>query len=581
MNSLPSPPTVRAWIVRNLRRYWGVMSVMLSLQLACALLVSIQPLFFQRIVSLVMSDHAVFPFGEGLRLLADLGLVYLAGALFQGLGGYVASAFAANFSRQLHVDFFERMIRLPIQTLHKQSAGEFFTKFGFDTSQAEMFLVVFLPSVTRELLTVLAVTGILLANCPLVLTGTALGIVAVTTAITALLHVVMERFAQTQRGQSGMINSLLDETLQGIDTLKTLASEGRSGRRFERLATELRDVSVKAGLTGAAFSSVLDLVGKYGGILLIFLAYRLIARDSISSDAFLLFFFYAGILQLSVAALVSALANFQPQLVGLRNVARFFAEPVEEEPRGASTVAIAGAVPIEITGLTFGYPGAAPLFRDAALLAPARSTTLIHGPSGSGKSTLINLLHRFYTPHQGSIRFGDQPLESLNRRELRRNVGVVTQDHFIFSESIRDNIRIANPDADDARIMDALVKTHLDGLVRRLPGGLDYRLDPRGKDLSAGERQRICIARILLTDAPVMLLDEPWSNLDTDVRNLLAEVINGCRSRKTIVIMSHEDIPTLLVDQVYRLDPGAGTFVREEQRMAHAAPRWATPHSCD
>jgi len=99
--------------------------------------------------------------------------------------------------------------------------------------------------------------------------------------------------------------------------------------------------------------------------------------------------------------------------------------------------------------------------------------------------------------------------------------------------------------------------------------------------LSAGERQRICIARILLTDAPVMLLDEPWSNLDMDVRNLLAEVINGYRSRKTIVIMSHEDIPTLLVDQVYRLDPGAGTFVREKQRMASAAPRWVAPHSCD
>jgi ABC-type multidrug transport system fused ATPase/permease subunit len=577
MNALPPQYAAWTWITRNLKRHWGVMSIMLLLQVFCALLVSVQPMLFQRIVSLVVSGHDVFPLEEGLRLLTDLALVYLAGSLFQGLGGYVASSFAANFTRQLQVDFFEKMIRLPIQTLHKQSAGEFFTKFSFDTSQAEMFLVMFLPSVTRELLTVLTVTVVLLATCPLMLTGTALGIVVVTSATTALLHVVMERFAQTQRSKSGTINSLLDETLQGIDTLKTLASEGRHGRRFERFATELRDVSVKAGLTGAGFSSALDLVAKGGGILLIFLAYRLIAHGKIDSQAFLLFFFYAGILQMSVAALVNALANFQPQLVGLRNVAAFLAEPVEERPQPGSTDVITQSVPIELSGLTFGYPGKEPLFRDARFLAPARSTTLIHGPSGSGKSTLINLLHGFYAPSQGAILFGGVPINRLDQLELRRKVGVVTQDHFIFSESIRDNIRIANPDADDGRIMRAVARAHLEGLVNQLPGGLDYRLDPRGKDLSAGERQRICIARILLTDAPIMLLDEPWSNLDTDVRYLLAEVINECRAHKTIVIMSHEDISTLIVDHVYRLIPETGKLVREAHRMAHASPRWSFP----
>lgn len=574
----PSSP-VRAWISQNLRRHWRVLGVVVLLQLGCALLVSAQPVLFQRIVSLVVSGYDTFPIADGLALLTDLGLVYLAGALLQSIGGGVASAFAADFMRQLQVDFFEKMIRLPIDTMHKQSAGEFFTKFSYDTSQAEMFLVVFLPSVTRELLTVLAVTGILLAACPLALTATALGIVVATSATTALLHLVMERFARIQRAQSGTLNSLLDETLQGIDTLKTLASEGRHGRRFERLATQLRDVSVKAGLTGAGFSAALDVVAKGGGILLIYLAYRLIAKGAIDAEAFLLFFFYASMLQMSVASLVNALANFQPQLVGLQNVARFLAEPVEDGPAPNADVRIDAAAPIVIAGLHFGYPGQEPIFRGADFLAPAHATTLIHGPSGSGKSTLINLLHGFYAPHRGTIRFGEAPIEALDRQELRRKVGVVTQEHFLFSESIRDNVRIANPEADDARIMDALVKVHLDGLVRRLPDGLDHRVDPRGRDLSAGERQRICIARILVADAPVMLLDEPWSNLDGDVRHLLAEVINDCRHRKTIVIMSHEDIDTLVVDHVYRLDPGTGTFVRQPQRLAANPPRWrANPH---
>jgi ABC-type multidrug transport system fused ATPase/permease subunit len=173
---------------------------------------------------------------------------------------------------------------------------------------------------------------------------------------------------------------------------------------------------------------------------------------------------------------------------------------------------------------------------------------------------------RFYSPIQGTILFGGVPIDRFARLELRQKVGVVTQDHFIFSESLRDNIRIANPDAGDDQIMDALVRAHLEGLVKRLPGGLDYRLDPRGKGLSAGERQRICIARILLRDSPIMLLDEPWSNLDEEVRYLLAGVINECRSRKTVLIMSHEDIPCLTVDRVYRLVPETGKVIRENRQ---------------
>lgn len=556
---------VRAWIAQHIRRYWGRISIVLLLQVFCAVLVSLQPILFQRIVMLVISGHDSFPIAEGLRLLSDLAIIYLLGALFHGLGGYVAALFSSDLLQQLQVDFFEKMIRLPVQTLQKQSAGELYTKFSSDTSQTEMFLVVFVPSVAREFLTALAVTLILLSACPLVLTGTALGIVVITGCVTALLHVVMERFAQTQRAKSGTINSLLDETLQGIDTLKTLASEDRRSQRFGRLARELRDISVRAGFTGANFSSALDIVSKGGGILLIYLAYRLIAHGEIGTETFLLFFFYAGILQMSVSSLVSSLAGFQPQLVGLRNVARFLAEPVEEKyQRGEGE--ISGAVSIELTGLTFGYPGKDLLFRDADLFAPANSTTLIHGPSGSGKSTLINLMHGFYAPRRGTIFFGEISIEQLPRLELRRKVGVVTQDHFIFSESLRDNIRIANPDADDDRITDALVRAHLDGLVKRWPDGLDHRLDPRGKGLSAGERQRICIARILLADCPIMLLDEPWSNLDEDVRLLLAQVINECRSRKTILIMSHEDIPSLIVDSVYRLVPETGKIEREERK---------------
>ena len=134
-------------------------------------------------------------------------------------------------------------------------------------------------------------------------------------------------------------------------------------------------------------------------------------------------------------------------------------------------------MPIELSRLTFGYPGKGLLFREPSSW-PGQQHHPDPRPERFGKSTLINLMHGFYVPSQGTIRFGGVPIDSIDRLELRRKVGVVTQDHFIFSDTVRENIRIANPDAADDRIMDALVRTHLDGLVQRLPGGLDYWLDP-------------------------------------------------------------------------------------------------------
>jgi ABC-type bacteriocin/lantibiotic exporter with double-glycine peptidase domain len=525
---------------------------------------SLQPWFFQRIVSLVVSHYGTFPMTDGLRILGYLTLIYITSALLQALGGYFAASFSSDLQRELQVDFFEKISRQPLLKMHKQSAGELFTKFSADTSQAQRFLANFIPSVVRDALIAVVVMVILLSSCPLILTGATLVIVSVTGALTAGLHFVMERFARTQRAQYGTINTLLDETIQGIDTLKTLASEDRRSRRFEGLAREFRDVSVKASRFGATLSSSVDLLSKLGGLLLIVLAYRLLAGGSLTSDIFLLFFFYASFLQMAVSSLVYALATFQPQFVGLQNIAQFLDEPVEDEDQKEISVPVpAESVAIELTGLTFGYNEGRLLFREADLFIPANGITLIHGPSGSGKSTLINLLLRFYSPQRGKILLGGIPTDMISRAELRRTIGVVLQDHFIFTETLRDNIQIADANASDDRIVDALRRAQLETLMKRLPGGLDCRLDPRGKGLSGGERQRISIARVLLRDSAIMVLDEPWSNLDDEARSTLAVVLNECRMRKTILIMSHEDIPSLNVDRVFHLVPESGRFVEE------------------
>ena len=219
--------------------YWPMITLVLLVQMASVGLGSLQPWFFQRIVSLVISSYSTFPMADALRILGQLALIYIASALLQTLGGYVAASFSSDLQRELQVDFFNKISRQPLLKMHKQSAGELFTKFGADTSQAQRFLANFIPSVVRDALITVVVMIILLSACPLILTGATLLTVSVTGALSTGLHFVMERFARKQRSQFGTINTLLDETIQGIDTLKTLASEERRGLRFEGVGTRV------------------------------------------------------------------------------------------------------------------------------------------------------------------------------------------------------------------------------------------------------------------------------------------------------------------------------------------------------
>jgi ABC-type multidrug transport system fused ATPase/permease subunit len=550
------------WILKALFRYRRMLSVIIIIQVTCAILLALQPRYFQQLVSLAIGGARGTLLAEGLPIITLLAGIYLSGTLLQALGGYIGCTFSSNLLKQLQSDFFEKVSHLPLQFFQRQSSGEFFTQFNNDIGQTQRFIADFCPKAVRECITAVTVILILLYFCPVLLTFTALGIVIVTSFLVVQLNRIMARYARKQRTGWGEINRLFDETVQGIDTLKMFATEKQRRERFEKNTSDFRDLSVRAGSVVAMFSPGIDLISKFGSLLLIFMAYYMISRGNIQLDPFLLFFFYAALLQMSVSNLAGYLANIQAELTAIRKISAFFSESCEQDEAGKTSMLLHQAVSIELQALTFSYPKGRLLYRDANMHIPANSLTVVHGPSGSGKSTLINLLLRFYSPMRGCIKLDGIDIENYTRSELRRKIGVVTQNHFVFNEPLRENLLVAKPDAGDPEIRRALEQAQLGGLLTRFPGGLDEVLDPRGRGMSAGEKQRICIARILLRNSPLMILDEPWSNLDDRARQLLAEVINTAKRSTTIMILTHEDLPALAVDRTYNLMPEQGAFVR-------------------
>jgi ABC-type multidrug transport system fused ATPase/permease subunit len=555
---------MRAWITGIIRRYRRPLTLVVVLQLGCGVLVALQPRYYQQLISLAVDGTPGNLWTRGLPLLGGLALIYLGVAVLQGLSGYAGSVFSYKLLNQLQTDFFDKASHLPLHYFQQQSAGELFTKFNSDIGQAQRFFADFLPGVGRELITAVAVTAILFYFCPAALTLATLGIVAVTAVLVIILNRIMGYYARAQRAGWSEIHRVFDETVQGIDTLKVLGAEGQQAAQFQRHTEGLQKVSVRGGTVLSVFSPGIELLAQLGGLGLVALAYYMIASGKILLEPFLLFFFYATLLQISVTQLTRALATAQTEFTGLRHLGDFFAESPEGEERPAIMALPDFSIPIELSGVTFGYPIGRRLYHQAHLQAPAQAVTVIQGDSGSGKSTLINLLLRLNTPAAGVISLGGIDIGLIPRAELRKKIGVVTQHHFIFQETLRANLLIAQPDANDQQIYQALAAAQLTDFLARLPHGLDTMMDPRGKGISAGERQRICIARLLLRASPIMILDEPWSNLDSRARQLLAEVINVCKQTTTVIILTHERLPELAIDRLYYLDGAQGIFIEKE-----------------
>jgi ABC-type multidrug transport system fused ATPase/permease subunit len=563
---------MRAWIVSIISRYRWPVALLVVLQLGCGVLMALQPRYYQQIVSLAVSGHYANLWAAGLPLLVQLALIFLAIAVLQGISGYGGSVFSFNLLKQLQTDFFDKASHLPLSYFQKQAAGEFFTKFNSDISQAQRFFADFVPGVGRELITVAAVTAILFYFCPATLTLAALGIVGLTAGLVTILNYIMGYYARAQRETWSEIQRVFDETVQGIDTVKVLAAEGQQAAHFQKHTTWLQKLSVQAGVVLSVFSPGIELLSQLGGLGLVALAYYLMARGKMSLEPFLLFFFYATLLQMSVMQLTRLMASVQTEFTGMRHLAGFLAEAPETDEAQPTATLPSQAVAIEVSGLSFAYPGGRRLYNRADLVIPANSVTVIGGESGSGKSTLINLLLRLYAPQEGVIAMGGIDIRRISRTELRRKVGVVTQNHFIFQETLRQNLLIAQPDASDEEMMEALERAQLKEFAGRLPQGLETEMDPRGAGASTGERQRLCIARLLLRQSPIMILDEPWSNLDERARTLLAEVINACKGTATILILTHERHPALAVDRRYRLDGVTGSLIEEDPAGGREAP---------
>ena len=521
-------------------RYRINLGVVIALQLVMAGATAIQPLYFQKLIVSLL-DQTTSAFIHAVLILVGLFAIV---AVSQMSAGYISATFSSNLLRDLQSQFFEKIARLPLGYLHDRSSGELFTRFNHDVGQSQSFITNIVPTFIKEGAVTILLAAVLIIFCPWELAVTTILIVAVGTSLSHSGHRSLEKYAIDQREGWGEINRYFDELVRGIETIKNFGAEKNRQAEFEHRIGKYRAVSVGAGKMLAVFSPAFELVSRFGTLLLVSAAYFLMADDELEIEVFFLFFFSVGLLQGSVFEMLRLYVEMPPHLVGMRNLAVFL--DAEEEDLNAGEMRleergdIGKSLAISFQNIHFCYNEGRELYGGIDIDVPSNSITLITGANGSGKSTLIHLLLGFRTPSKGHIEIGGIPINQIWKPTFRSQISVVTQFHHVFHDTLRANLNLANPNATDAELIGALRDVGLQELLKRSSLGLDQTLDPAGRGMSGGEKQRLCIARLLLRKTAILVLDEPWSSLDRMSGQVLANILDKLRSNCTIIIISHD-----------------------------------------
>lgn len=515
---------------------------------------AIEPLYMQKILSALIAWTDSGGQGALFGLFGTLALLYLISISGQGGGAYIMTRLSAEIFKEVRQAFFSKISRLPLAFFRRENQGELVAKFNLDLGNTERLLTDTVPRFSFHLLAMVVVLVILFRYCNTFLTLVVIGIALLSSALLVRLNRKLGRLAEGLRQSYADTNRIFDETVQGIDTLKLFAGEAQQVRKFDATTSTFRSLSLTSGKISAVYSSLIFAVTQYGNLLVLLLGYIFLTRQTLTLDMFLLYFFYLVFFQKSLSYIVSECLNFQPTLVSLKKINQLFQEQDElPEMSETSDAVLPDRLKVEIENLSFAYPNGKTVFQDIDITIEARRTTLISGPSGSGKTTLINLMLGFYQPSGGRILVNGRGIETYGLQDLRRGISVVTQDYFIFEESLRTNLALAKPQASEAQMVEALKKAHLGDWYQALSAGLETSLGSRGKTMSAGERQRICIARAFLKQAPLLILDEPFANIDERAKEEILQVIAGLRHELTLVIISHQPIAAEFFDRSYVL----------------------------
>ncbi|MFQ6083723.1 MAG: ABC transporter ATP-binding protein [Candidatus Aminicenantia bacterium] len=471
------------------------------------------------------------------------------------LNGYLLTLFRERVLFDIQLKLFQHIQKLNLSFFKNKRIGYLMSRIRNDVSNLQGLLAQTLLSFLRDSLTfIVGTTVIFIFHWKL-----ASASLAVLPFFVYSIHFFSGRIRKKSlefQEKIALVSATLQETLSAISIVKSFQLEKYEARKYVKKLRELIRTRIRFDLLSSFFGYTTAFIGGIGPLIVLWYGGREVIRGNLTLGTLVAFSAFLGYLFGPAQRLMNLNTNIQKSLASLERVFELLdiAPKINEPDKPKKFELIEGRVKFD--NITFSYNSSEPVLKNVNLIVEPGKTVALVGKSGAGKTSLVNLIPRFYDPQQGNIFIDGINIKEVRIQDLRKAIGIVPQETFLFSGTIKENIKYGRLNASDEEIIEAAKLANADEFIRKLPQGYDTEIGERGMKLSGGQRQRIAIARVILKDPKILILDEATSELDAESEKLIQDALRKLCKNRTTFIIAHRFSTIINVDKIIVLDNG-------------------------
>lgn len=482
--------------------------------------------------------------------------IYIIGAILSYLEGWVIAGVTQRAVYRLRREISRKINTLPLSYFDRHSYGDVLSRITNDVDMVSQNLSGIITQAFQSIVMVVGILAMML-SINLMLTGAVMLTLPISAIVVGIVFRLSQKYFASQQEILGKLNGHIEETYSGHNIVKIFGGEKRAISKFNRYNNSLYRSSWRAQFIAGVVYPMMEFVGNLGFVIIVMLGGYLVVKGRLQIGDIQAFSQYIRRFNQPITQIANLTGLIQSIIAASERVFSFIDQPDEAITwqKGGQTISrVTGRISFD--HVKFGYDSDRPVIHDLSVEIKPGQKVAIVGPTGAGKTTIVNLLMRFYDPDEGIIKLDGVDTKQISRHNIRRNFGMVLQDTWLFEGTIKENLLYGKPDAGEEELRVAVETAMVDHIIKSLPDGMDTILGESADNISAGEKQLLTIARAMLANAPITILDEATSNVDTRTERLIQQAMDKLVEGRTSFVIAHRLSTIRNADLILVMDHG-------------------------